>query len=276
MRDEHWLWHLKIVCNLLQCLKCCNLFYFNGDLLLLASHRLLYNSHSSLNLHLMLGCTAYIHNCISMYAKLHVQAKLCHPSVNKVKLDVLHVTLTENQMACVCSKKCTVAFRSCQHYNSCHLSVVVVGYLCKPEDNIYNIDFVRFKIRDLETGTVLFEIAKPPQTGTVSILVLFYFNVCLPRSGSEALKWKHSPCWRLVVINWRWMTISTHTVCIKMLFCLNNVKYLGSVMLSEDDEENREADANAGRFVRYQFTPAFLRLRTVGATWVTHTSLTHT
>ncbi|KAF3855996.1 hypothetical protein F7725_016719, partial [Dissostichus mawsoni] len=72
------------------------------------------------------------------------------------------------------------------------------GYLCKPEDNIYNVDFVRFKIRDLETGTVLFEIAKPPHT--------------------------------------------------------------------EDDEEHREADASAGRFVRYQFTPAFLRLRTVGAT----------
>ncbi|XP_035486713.1 protein unc-119 homolog B-like isoform X2 [Scophthalmus maximus] len=72
------------------------------------------------------------------------------------------------------------------------------GYLCKPEDNIYNIDFVRFKIRDLETGTVLFEIAKPPHT--------------------------------------------------------------------EDEEENREADASAGRFVRYQFTPAFLRMRIVGAT----------
>ncbi|TKS70897.1 Protein unc-119 -like protein B [Collichthys lucidus] len=78
------------------------------------------------------------------------------------------------------------------------LRVATRGYLCKPEDNIYNIDFVRFKIRDLETSTVLFEIAKPPHT--------------------------------------------------------------------EDDEENREGDASAGRFVRYQFTPAFLRLRTVGAT----------
>ncbi|XP_071349614.1 protein unc-119 homolog B-like [Trachinotus anak] len=78
------------------------------------------------------------------------------------------------------------------------LRVATRGYLCKPEDNIYNIDFVRFKIRDLETSTVLFEIAKPPHT--------------------------------------------------------------------EDDEENREADVSAGRFVRYQFTPAFLRLRTVGAT----------
>uniref|UniRef100_A0A8C0ELU1 Unc-119 lipid binding chaperone B n=1 Tax=Bubo bubo TaxID=30461 RepID=A0A8C0ELU1_BUBBB len=30
--------------------------------------------------------------------------------------------------------------------------------------------------------------------------------------------------------------------------------------------DNSELDASAGRFVRYQFTPAFLRLRTVGAT----------
>lgn len=38
--------------------------------------------------------------------------------------------------------------------------------------------------------------------------------------------------------------------------------------ISEDEEENKEVDASAGRFVRYQFTPAFLKLRTVGATWV--------
>ena len=38
-------------------------------------------------------------------------------------------------------------------------------YLCKPEDNVYSIDFTRFKIRDLETGTVLFEIAKPCISG---------------------------------------------------------------------------------------------------------------
>uniref|UniRef100_A0A3P9MGB2 Protein unc-119 homolog A n=1 Tax=Oryzias latipes TaxID=8090 RepID=A0A3P9MGB2_ORYLA len=67
-------------------------------------------------------------------------------------------------------------------------------YLCSPDENIYNIDFTRFKIRDMETGTVLFEITKPPST------------------------------------------------------------------------EKRDIDPNAGRFVRYQFTPAFLRLRQVGAT----------
>lgn len=39
------------------------------------------------------------------------------------------------------------------------------AYLCSPEANIFGIDFVRFKIRDLETGTVLFEIAKPQPGG---------------------------------------------------------------------------------------------------------------
>lgn len=34
----------------------------------------------------------------------------------------------------------------------------------------------------------------------------------------------------------------------------------------EEEEEGGDADVSAGRFVRYQFTPAFLRLRTVGAT----------
>lgn len=37
---------------------------------------------------------------------------------------------------------------------------IFLGYICKPEANIYEIDFTRFKIRDMETNTVLFEIAK--------------------------------------------------------------------------------------------------------------------
>uniref|UniRef100_A0A8D0BE69 Unc-119 lipid binding chaperone B n=1 Tax=Salvator merianae TaxID=96440 RepID=A0A8D0BE69_SALMN len=81
------------------------------------------------------------------------------------------------------------------------LSRVTKNYLCRPEDNIYNIDFTKFKIRDLETGAVLFEIAKP-----------------------------------------------------------------SSLEQEDDDNDSGEVDARTGRFVRYQFTPAFLRLRTVGAT----------
>lgn len=31
--------------------------------------------------------------------------------------------------------------------------------------------------------------------------------------------------------------------------------------------DQMDVDPNAGRFVRYQFTPAFLQLKTVGATY---------
>lgn len=41
----------------------------------------------------------------------------------------------------------------------------VSDYLCSPEENVHMIDFTRFKIRDMETGTVLFEITKPPTPG---------------------------------------------------------------------------------------------------------------
>ncbi|XP_005056951.1 PREDICTED: protein unc-119 homolog A [Ficedula albicollis] len=75
----------------------------------------------------------------------------------------------------------------------------VVDYLCTPEENVYKIDFTRFKIRDMESGTVLFEITKP--------------------AASE-----------------------------------------------REHNDRKDVDPNAGRFVRYQFTPAFLRLRQVGAT----------
>ncbi|KAL4660377.1 hypothetical protein GN956_G481 [Arapaima gigas] len=75
-------------------------------------------------------------------------------------------------------------------------------YLCTPEDNVFHIDFTRFKIRDMETGTVLFEIAKPSHFGAPE----------------------------------------------------------------KEEDGNGVVDSNVGRFVRYQFTPTFLRLRTVGAT----------
>jgi len=45
---------------------------------------------------------------------------------------------------------------------------------------VYDIDFTRFKIRDLETGTVLFEIAKPPPTGIVTVTyTVYYIYICV-------------------------------------------------------------------------------------------------
>jgi len=82
------------------------------------------------------------------------------------------------------------------------LNKVTENYLVPPEANIYGIDFTRFKLRDMETTTVLFEVAKPPPSD----------------NGDDSLY------------------------------------------------EQDEMDPNAGRFVRYQFTPQFLKLKTVGAT----------
>ncbi|KAM9468834.1 protein unc-119 homolog A [Clarias gariepinus] len=79
------------------------------------------------------------------------------------------------------------------------LQRITDNYLCSPEDNVHKIEFTRFKIRDMESGTVLFEITKPPT-------------------------------------------------------------------LESAEDGRKDLDPNAGRFVRYQFTPAFLRLRQVGAT----------
>lgn len=83
------------------------------------------------------------------------------------------------------------------------LTKISDNYLCDPDANIYEIDFTRFKIRDLESGAVLFEIAKP---------ILENIDDCLNKFDDDVV------------------------------------------------------DPNAGRFVRYQFTPQFLKLKTVGAT----------
>ena len=76
------------------------------------------------------------------------------------------------------------------------LARVTEDYLCPPEANVYGIDFTRFKIRDIDSKTTLFEIAKPP-----------------PGATEE-----------------------------------------------EGEEEGEDVDPNAGRFVRYQFTPQVYKI----------------
>ncbi|VDP27103.1 unnamed protein product [Onchocerca flexuosa] len=75
-------------------------------------------------------------------------------------------------------------------------------YLCEPDANVYDIEFTKFKIRDLDTDQILFEIAKPE---------------------NEELE-------------------------------------IDDLNLEKFDDEG------SARFVRYQFTPAFLLLKHVGAT----------
>ncbi|XP_039152966.1 protein unc-119 homolog [Drosophila simulans] len=95
-----------------------------------------------------------------------------------------------------------------------HLTKITDDYLCSANANVFEIDFTRFKIRDLESGAVLFEIAKPPS-----------------EQYPEGLSVDE------------------------------NVLAAAEKLTLEDT-----ADPNAGRYVRYQFTPAFLNLKTVGAT----------
>ena len=81
-----------------------------------------------------------------------------------------------------------------------------LDYLCDKRANVYGIEFTRFKIRDMDCGKTLFEIAKP-----------------------------------------------------------DDVEFAGD----EDEaigDEVVDDDPNAGRFVRYKFSPDFLKLNTVGAT----------
>ncbi|BES90663.1 unc-119 homolog [Nesidiocoris tenuis] len=98
------------------------------------------------------------------------------------------------------------------------LNKITTSYLCPPEANVYDIEFVRFKIRDLESGTVLFEISKQPSINQDD------GNIPVIQSSGV----------------------------------------LDSLEIENNGDP--ESDPNAGRFVRYQFTPHFLKLKTVGAT----------
>lgn len=111
---------------------------------------------------------------------------------------------------------------------------------------MYDIDFTRFKIRDLETGTVLFEIAKPPPTGIVTVASTMYVYICVCVCI----------CCIAVVID---------GTCKDCCFSLS---ILEESEEADPEPEQEELDPNAGRFVRYQFTPQFLKLKTVGATYV--------
>lgn len=79
------------------------------------------------------------------------------------------------------------------------LTKITEGFLCS-NSNEFAIEFTRFKIRDLETDTVLFDISKDPNVPEVN----------------------------------------------------------------EGGDDKQESDS--GRFVRYLFSPSFLKLKHIGAT----------
>lgn len=112
------------------------------------------------------------------------------------------------------------------------LTKISEEYLCAPDANIYEIDFTRFKIRDLESSAVLFEIAKPPSE----------------QSAVEP---------------------TTNSAGGQQSAAEDGADGDGGVSAGEDavtSVADDQVDPNAGRYVRYQFTPQFLKLKTVGAT----------
>lgn len=82
------------------------------------------------------------------------------------------------------------------------VSVVLVGYLCPKAANTFGIEFVRFKVRDMDSQQVLFEIAKPEDAEEGDV----------------------------------------------------------------EGKEGAEEEEDTERFIRYEFPPQVLRLKTLGAT----------
>jgi hypothetical protein len=59
--------------------------------------------------------------------------------------------------------------------------------------------------------------------------------------------------------------LRVHISRIRLTFVDETIIFIFAEVL-ESQENEEDIDPNAGRFVRYQFTPQFLRLKIVGAT----------
>lgn len=51
----------------------------------------------------------------------------------------------------------------------------IVGYLTDTDENIYKIDFIHFRIRDMKTNKVLFEVQREPGM----YLYIFFFSMVI-------------------------------------------------------------------------------------------------
>lgn len=165
-----------------------------------------------------------------------------------------------------------------------HLTKITDEYMCSPDANVYEIDFTRFKIRDLESGAVLFEIAKPPSEQSSSTPVAG----ASPQTPSSPQTTTAISASAAVSATPDVETATTTTTQQPIDVSSDNMDAATSAQ-SEDVPDDDEAplsktaatppdgdvpvvtseehvDPNAGRYVRYQFTPQFLKLKTVGAT----------
>ncbi|XP_074601943.1 unc-119 lipid binding chaperone [Brevipalpus obovatus] len=145
-----------------------------------------------------------------------------HISVKKTKKDAAHQS--DQQQIEISTEEQLRLKKIIRPEDVIKLNKMTDGYLCFPEANIYDIEFTKFRVRDMEKGTVLFEIVKPPNTDTFSSS-----NVDSSGNGSKNAE----------------------------------------IMEMEDQlttKSGTKNDANVERFIRYRFSPQFLKLKTVGAT----------
>ena len=103
------------------------------------------------------------------------------------------------------------------------------GFLCKLSANKYNIDFLAFKIRDIDSGETYFEVSKPPEENEIPPEVLDQ----LGSSGELPF-------------------------CIRSPPFLTLPSFLTPALLADDSV----------RTISYDFPQAFLRAKAVGTAYV--------
>ncbi|XP_035510842.1 protein unc-119 homolog A [Morone saxatilis] len=65
-----------------------------------------------------------------------------------------------------------LAAQLCSGQNTILMQKLTQKYLCSPEDNIFNVNFSRFKIRDLGSGAVILDIKKHGPTEIQDVIDL--------------------------------------------------------------------------------------------------------
>jgi hypothetical protein len=51
----------------------------------------------------------------------------------------------------------------------------IVDYLTETDENIYKIDFIHFRIRDMKTNKILFEVQRDPGMYYIPSIQLYFF-----------------------------------------------------------------------------------------------------
>lgn len=124
------------------------------------------------------------------------------------------------------------------------ITLLCQGYLCSPEANTYDIEFIRFKIRDMQSGITLFEISKNQSQNE---------SEDQRRNGNGDIS-EGNP------------HVGNGSISHHQLSGLQAVELDATEAAALKEVDGDFDQRHQGRFVRYEFTPQFLKLKTVGAT----------